>query len=162
MAQNHLRSVQTDFQPAKQFYIFMGRYVPMALYYVDFENVHAEGLKGIEDLDRKDEVRIYCREMDVKGIEIRLKQKKIKALVKCVIVRCRTKNALDFELISDLFMEKKDELRFIVSKDKGYDVAIERGLRNGILCFRKISINDASFLLGIEYYRKECSDVRIL
>ena len=124
----------------------------MALYYVDFENVHAGGLKGIEELGRKDEVYIYCRETDVKGIDSRLKQKEIKALVKCKIVDGVTKNALDFELLSDLFICKKHDIRIIISKDKGFDAAIRRGIRNKILCLRREFIGQCEFPLYLEDY----------
>ena len=124
----------------------------MALYYVDFENVHAGGLKGIEELGRKDEVYIYCRETDVKGIESKLKQKEIKALVKCKIVDGVTKNALDFELLSDLFICKKHDIRIIISKDKGFDAAIRRGIRNKIICIRREYIGQREFPLHLEDY----------
>ena len=124
----------------------------MALYYVDFENVHTGGLNGIEELCRKDEVYIYCRETDVKGIESKLKQKKIKALVKCKIVDGVTKNALDFELLSDLFVSKKHDIRIIISKDKGFDAAIRRGIRYKILCLRREFIGQCEFPLFLEDY----------
>ena len=34
----------------------------MAIYLIDFENVHSDGLKGIEQLDRKDECYIFYSE----------------------------------------------------------------------------------------------------
>ena len=96
----------------------------MAFYYVDYENVHLSGLKGIEELNHKDEVYIYCRYSDIKRIETSVNKKDIKSKVKCIVVEGRTKNALDFELLSDFFVSRKHDLRIIVSKDKGYDAAI--------------------------------------
>ena len=124
----------------------------MALYYVDFENVHTGGLNGIEELCRKDEVYIYCREIDVKRIERNLMKKNIKASVKCKIVDGVTKNALDFELLSDLFMSKKHDIRIIISKDKGFDAAIRRGIRNKILCVRRDYIGQCELPLYLEDY----------
>ena len=124
----------------------------MAFYYVDFENVHTGGLKGIEELCRKDEVYVYCREMDVRRIEYYLKDREIKASVKCKIVEGVTKNALDFELLSDLFVNKKHDIRVIISYDKGFDVAIRRGIRNRLLCIRKGFIGERELPSYLEDY----------
>ncbi len=133
----------------------------MAIYYVDFENVHIGGLKGAESLYQDDTVLIYCRDKDVSAIETECKKRKIKAFVKCCVVNGTRKNALDFELISDLFMDKSDEIRYIISHDKGYEAAVERGLRNGILCFRIENIRDLSFLHSLDYYNSKCKEVII-
>ena len=133
----------------------------MAIYYVDFENVHIGGLKGAESLYEDDTVLVYCRDKDVSAIETECKKRKIKAFVKCCVVTGTTKNALDFELISDLFMDKCDEIRYIISHDKGYEAAVERGLRKGILCFRKENINDTGFLHSLDYYKSNCREVII-
>ena len=66
----------------------------MALYYVDFENVHFDGLKGIERLNIEDQVLIYCRESDVKAIRRGLR--KTKASIKCCIVNDFSKNVSGF------------------------------------------------------------------
>ncbi len=133
----------------------------MALYYVDFENVHAGGLKGIEELGRKDEVYIYCRETDIKGIERILKRKEIKASVVCQIVDGVTKNALDFELVSELFIDRNKSMRIIVSKDKGFDAAIQKGLRHGILCFRREYINQPGISDFWKFYCIERKEIKI-
>jgi len=133
----------------------------MALYYVDFENVHIYGLKGAESLDSDDSVFVYCRDKDVSVIKDECKKRKIKAYVKCLVVTGKTKNALDFELISDLFMDKSEEIRYIISHDKGYDAAVERGLRKGILCFRIDNIKDTRFLSSLDFYKANCREVVI-
>ncbi len=133
----------------------------MALYYVDFENVHTGGLKGIEELGRKDEVYIYCRETDIKGIERILKRKEIKASVVCQIVDGVTKNALDFELVSELFIDRNKSMRIIVSKDKGFDAAIQKGLRHGILCFRREYINQPGISDFWKFYCIERKEIKI-
>ena len=131
----------------------------MAFYYVDFENVQLNGLEGLETLEKGDKVFIFCREMDVNRIRSALKGIQTKASVCCKIVNCASKNALDFELISDLFMSRSKCLKVIVSKDKGFDAAIQKGLREGVLCFRsetmeKINVSDFWFYFkesGKEY-----------
>ncbi len=122
-------------------------YLPMAFYYVDFENVQLNGLEGLETLEKGDKVFIFCREMDVNRIRSALKGISTKASVCCRIVNCVSKNALDFELISDLFMSRSKCMKVIISKDKGFDAAIQKGLREGVLCFRsetmeKINVSD--------------------
>ena len=130
----------------------------MAIYYVDFENVHIGGLKGAESLDSNDKMLIFCREKDVDRIKKECKRRDIKALTKCCFISNTTKNALDFELISELFMDKCDDIRYIISHDKGFEAAVERGLRKGILCFRKESINDTSFLHELDFYKSSCKE----
>ena len=119
----------------------------MAFYYVDFENVQFNGLEGLETLEKGDKVFIFCREMDVNRIRSSLKSISTKAFVCCKIVNCVSKNALDFELIADLFVNKSRCMKIIISKDKGFDAAIQKGLRSGVLCFRsetmgKINVSD--------------------
>ncbi len=133
----------------------------MAFYYVDFENVHTGGLNGIEELCRKDEVYIYCRETDLRKIESYLGKKNTKASVKCKMVDGKTKNALDFELLSDLFVNKKHDIRVIISKDRGFDAAIRRGIRNRILCMRKDYIGRREIPLYLEDYGKRGREIPI-
>ena len=133
----------------------------MAIYYVDFENVHIGGLKGAESLYPEDTILVYCRDNDVPVIEEACKKRKVKACIKCCVVTGTTKNALDFELISDLFMDKAEEIRYIISHDKGYEAAVERGLRKGILCFRKENIKDTSFLHSLDFYKTNCREIII-
>ena len=136
-------------------------YLPMAFYYVDFENVQLNGLEGLETLEKGDKVFIFCREMDVNRIRSALKGISTKASVCCRIVNCVSKNALDFELISDLFMSRSKCMKVIISKDKGFDAAIQKGLREGVLCFRsetmeKINVSD------FWYYFKESGKEYVL
>ena len=126
------------------------------VYYVDFENVHFEGIRGIEELDEEDLVLIYCREDDVNRIKNHIG--KTKASVRCRIVSGVSKNALDFELITDLFMSKKEGLKFIISKDKGFDAAINEGKRNNVLCFRKTSIKGSRFETFLEFYGEKSKE----
>ena len=130
----------------------------MAFYYVDFENVHFNGLKGVDELDSDDQVLIYCREKDVDVI--RRCMCKTRASVKCCIVNDVSKNALDFELISDLFGNDYDGIKYIVSNDKGYDAAIHRGMRNNNLIFRRTSMKKNTFETFFEVYGEGCREIK--
>lgn len=131
------------------------------VFYVDFENVHLSGLNEVENLSSKDKVLIFCRNEDVARIKEHLNGKRIKALIECRIVSGKTKNALDFELISDLFSERKAQMNIIVSKDKGYDAAIDRGLRKGMLIFRKKALNQKGFETSLKCLNDGCCNISI-
>lgn len=116
----------------------------MRNYYIDFENVKTTGLKGIEELAADDCVKIFAKsETDaMKFKDIRMVMK-AKARIVIDDVLTGTKNALDFQLLTELLIDAMAEgksqgkSRFIiVSKDKGYDPAIaqmkKRGLTNVI------------------------------
>ena len=133
----------------------------MAIYYIDFENVHIGGLKGAETLDSDDTVLVYCRDKDVSVIREEFKKINVKAYIKCCVVTGTTKNALDFELISDLFIENCEEIRYIISHDKGYEAAVVRGLKKGILCFRIEDFTDAGFLRNLDFYKTSCREIII-
>lgn len=112
----------------------------MRNYYIDFENVKTAGLAGIEDLATDDIVKIFAKsETDA------MKFKDIKTVMKArahvVIddVITGTKNALDFQLLTELLLDAaedgkaKGQSRFIiVSKDRGYDPAIAQMKKRGI------------------------------
>lgn len=134
----------------------------MAFYYVDFENVQLRGLKGLETLEKGDKVFIFCRETDVNRIRSALKGISVKASVCCRIVNCDTKNALDFELISDLFVDRCRCMKIIISKDKGFDAAVQRGLRNGILCFRRENIEELGVSGFWNYYMQSGIEYEII
>lgn len=91
----------------------------MVYYYIDFENVQLNGLKGIEELEKKDKVLIYCRETDIGRIKTALYGVDIKPSIICRIVNCVSKNALDFELISDLFMSRSKCMKVTGGKRLG-------------------------------------------
>lgn len=134
----------------------------MAFYYVDFENVQLKGLEGLETLEKGDKVFIFCREMDVKRIRTALKDIQTKASVYCKIVNCATKNALDFELISDLFANRSRCMKIIISKDKGFDAAVQRGLRNGILIFRRENLGELGVPGFWNYYKESSKEYVII
>ena len=135
----------------------------MAYFYVDYENVHSDGLAGIDTLSKSDRVFIYCRQDDVPRIRTYFSFTKTKATVSCRIVEATTKNALDFELISEMFSEhRKGRINYIVSGDKGFDAAIQKGMHRGILCFRKEFVGDIRFELNIAILGEKQEDIRII
>ena len=132
------------------------------IYLVDYENVNLNGLNGINELDKKDLVYIYCRENDVNRIRNYLIERKIKTNVICKIVNGISRNALDFELISDMFMNlKKDGMKIIISHDKGFDAAINRGMCSGFLCFRQNFIGEKGFETSFSYYGEKLKEYEI-
>ena len=116
----------------------------MNYYYIDFENVKTAGLKGIETLPSGDTVKIFA-----KGGSDQMKFNDIKTLMACKAtvaiedVVTGTKNALDFQLLTDLMVDcmKRAGMstppRFvIISADHGYDPAITQMKKRGITCAR--------------------------
>jgi len=97
----------------------------MAYYLVDYENVKADGMYGVDQLGKKDCVCIFYSENASTltfGLHEKLNQTKGKIVLQKVEVG--VKNALDFQLASQLgHLIREDNLAtfFIVSKDKGYD-----------------------------------------
>ena len=135
----------------------------MAYFYVDFENVHFDGLAGIDTLNKSDRVFIYCRQDDVSRIRTYFSFTKTKATVSCRIVEATTKNALDFELLSEMFADyRRGRINYIVSGDKGFDAAVQKGMRRGILCFRKKYVGDTRFELKIAILGEKTEDIRII
>lgn len=124
----------------------------MNYYYIDFENVKTAGLKGIENLPQVDTVKIFA-----KGGSDQMKFNDIrnlmaaKATVGIEDVVTGTKNALDFQLLTDLMVDcvKRAGMSpapkfVIIAADHGYDPAIvqmkKRGINN---VFRAVSIKEA-------------------
>lgn len=101
----------------------------MAIYFIDYENVHIDGLKGVSSLTEEDSVCIFYSEKANNltfGLHRRLiaSKAKIEYIKACV----GTPNALDFQLTSILgYKIAKEEHKeyVIVSKDKGYDGTVD-------------------------------------
>ena len=71
------------------------------------------------------------------------------------------KMSLDFELISDLFKNDFEGVKYIISNDKGYDAAIHRGMRKRNLIFRRTSLIDNNFETFFEPFGEGCKEVVI-
>ena len=110
-------------------------------YYIDFENVHGAGLKGVDELDERDEVIvIYSQAAETFHIEHAIDILKSKARIEFVEVDGGTRNAADFQLIVALFGAMSDEYEYaIVSGDGGFDAAIKMGERMGLPPVRRIA-----------------------
>lgn len=100
----------------------------MAYYLVDYENVKADGMCGVDQLGKRDHVCIFYSENASTltfGLHESLNRSKAKIILQKVEVG--VKNALDFQLSTYLGYlisenEGKNETYFIVSEDKGLGI----------------------------------------
>lgn len=99
----------------------------MANYYIDYENVHNEGLKGLSKLVEGDRLNLfYSNKADTLKIDVVRKLMKCPAEIDFVKILNGVENALDFQLITALMCNyAPEEKYYIISRDKGYDAAIE-------------------------------------
>lgn len=95
-------------------------------YYVDFENVQADGLTGLGALDATDVVTVlYTSHSDRMPLRVLDMASGCRAVVRTEKVACGTPNALDFQLATmlghDIAAFGAGTKKFvIVSKDNGY------------------------------------------
>ena len=110
-------------------------------YFIDFENVHGAGLKGVDTLDERDEVIIiYSQAAETFHIEHAIDILKSKAGIRFVEVDGGTRNAADFQLIVALYGNMSDEFDYaIVSGDGGFDAAIKMGERMGLPFVKRVA-----------------------
>ncbi|MDR0918377.1 MAG: hypothetical protein LBM93_03905 [Oscillospiraceae bacterium] len=95
------------------------------VYLIDYENVHNNGLKGVNKLTKKDLVIVFFNVLSKKDFEeINMNVTLSEAKVKWIKVEhTGYKNVLDFQLstyIGYLIGKKKEKKFVIVSKDCGY------------------------------------------
>lgn len=109
-------------------------------FFIDFENVHGAGLKGIDALGEHDEVLIfYSQAAETFHIEHAIDILKSKARVQFVEIDGGTRNAADFQLIVALFGDMDEAFDYaIVSGDTGFDAAIRMGERMGKPAVRRL------------------------
>lgn len=92
------------------------------IYLIDFENVHSDGLKGIEQLGKKDKCYIfYSEHAGVLTFNMHKRITESKADIFYVEAQVGMKNALDFQLVSYLgymIREAPEEDYCIISNDK--------------------------------------------
>lgn len=98
----------------------------MANFYIDYENVHNEGLTGIESLVSTDIVYLfYSDKADTLKIDVVQKIMQTQGVIKFMKIENGVENALDFQLITALICDySEDNNYYIISRDKGYDAAI--------------------------------------
>lgn len=98
----------------------------MGYYLVDFENVKKDGLDGIHKLEPGDRVCIlYSKNADSITFEQHKKIMESKADIELCKVDVGSKNALDFQLATQLgflIANKAADSYYIVSKDKGFEI----------------------------------------
>lgn len=101
----------------------------MAVYLVDFENVHSEGFKGAEMLSENDECYIfYSANANALSFELHQKICECKAKFYYKMVDTSGKNALDFQLVTFLgylVAKRPDEHFYIVTGDKMFSCATD-------------------------------------
>lgn len=99
----------------------------MANYYIDYENVHNEGLKGVQKLQQGDRLYLfYSVKADTLKIDVVRQLMECPAEISFDKIINGVENALDFQLITALMCNyTPDEDYYIISRDKGYDAAIE-------------------------------------
>lgn len=97
-------------------------------YLIDLENVKSGGFEGANNLDESDEIIVfYSEKADTLKIPIISYLLKTKAAIKFYKSKNGILNAMDFDIVSVLGIVFNDERQFfIVSKDKGFDVVVER------------------------------------
>ena len=107
--------------------------VNMSIYYIDYENVSSQGLQGVELLTENDEVNLlYSKKADNVKIDMLTMLMASKAKIHFLPVHVGTPNALDFQLVTLLFLNYKEGVNhYIISKDSGYDCCIKTAAENG-------------------------------
>ena len=101
----------------------------MAIYFIDYENIHIDGLKGVARLKEDDAVCIFYSEKAntlTFGLHRRLIE--CNAKIEYIKVTVGTKDSLDFQLTSILgykIAKEENKEYVIVSKDKGFDSTVE-------------------------------------
>ena len=97
-------------------------------YLIDLENVNSGGFEGANNLEESDELIVfYSEKADTLKIPIITALLKTKAAIKFYKSKNGILNAMDFDIVSVLGIVYNTEREFvIVSKDKGFDVVVER------------------------------------
>lgn len=124
----------------------------MKYYYVDYENVHEDGLKGIADLSTDCQVTIYWSQKAGKlSFNSHMAIIKSKATVEYVQVQSSQTNAMDKRIIQDLHKQtnsdKKSEY-FIISKDNDYAEETNVMARKGLRICRSSDIASGNSILS--------------
>ena len=130
----------------------------MSVYLIDFENVRSDGLAGIENLKKGDEVFIFYSE-HAATLTIAMHKRILGCPAKIYYVEAMTgtKNALDFQLVSYLgymIREKPEVDYFIVSKDKGFEVVAQFWETKGVRVFTEAALDGCAEDAESESIRK--------
>lgn len=115
----------------------------MTNYYIDYENVANGGFSGIEALPKRNKVYVFCRKDDIRHIKAFLKKCSSTPNIFFIEVKGNRRNALDFQLITYLARHiRKRDVSYIISRDLGYDGAIDMLKEEGYLVFRMQTISN--------------------
>ena len=129
----------------------------MRIFYIDYENVRTEGLRGIDKIDTKTKVFLVCGINDcIRLIDVNYIMKS-KAKLEILPVQTGKKDALDFQLVTHLMLKYNNKNEYvIISKDQGYDFAIEMAKTLGKECIKRF---DTILLANEEYEEAKKSKV---
>lgn len=120
----------------------------MAIYLIDFENVHSDGLKGIEKLERSDECYIfYSEHAGVLTFNMHKKITESRAKIYYVEAQVGMKNALDFQLVSYLgymLREKPEATYCLISNDKAFELVSKFWQSKGVNVTSAVSLDGAA------------------
>lgn len=120
----------------------------MAIYLIDFENVHSDGLKGIEKLERSDECYIfYSEHAGVLTFNMHKKITESRAKMYYVEAQVGMKNALDFQLVSYLgymLREKPEATYCLISNDKAFELVSKFWQDKGVNVTSAVSLDKAA------------------
>ncbi|MGN0611668.1 MAG: PIN domain-containing protein [Ruminiclostridium sp.] len=108
----------------------------MAIYLIDFENVHSDGLKGIEQLAQTDICYVfYSEHAGVLTFNIHKKIIESKAKIYYVEAQVGMKNALDFQLVSYLgymIRENQEASYCVISNDRAFALVADFWKNKGV------------------------------
>lgn len=120
----------------------------MAIYLIDFENVHSDGLKGIEKLERSDECYIfYSEHAGVLTFNMHKKITESRAKIYYVEAQVGMKNALDFQLVSYLgymLRENPEATYCLISNDKAFELVSKFWQAKGVNVTSAVSLDGAA------------------
>lgn len=120
----------------------------MATYYIDYENVHNGGMRGVENTTNNDLVYVFysagCNTMTMDSIKRILSSRCAIEFIETTPTG--TANCLDFQLITLLYSNiDGDDYHYIITNDKGFDASILMAKRIGLNCVARFnSIQDAT------------------
>jgi len=133
----------------------------MRVFLIDFENVHSEGMVGVDHLTEQDEVVIfYSNNADSITFDALHKLMLCKSKLSYYKIKRGGKNALDFQLSCYLgFRINKDPDAefYIISKDNGYDFIMdfwECGYTATMPCIKRFN-SIRTLLQWVEAQRKQ-------
>ncbi len=131
----------------------MGNKKTERFFFVDMENVHKSGLKGIGELTSKDVVRVYYgNPLETLTLDMHRQIVESKAKFEYILVEIRIKNAADMMILMDLkeLSKKYDKAEYIIiSNDTDFDETIAE------LQSRKVKVKKMTMINGHEDTKKE-------